>query len=319
MGTHTVLRIILLVFLFIVIARPQPAACLQESSDSATPGDRLAKACLSGKCTSNDGNATAPSERQGADVTNEPADAGMTFKKVFLNLPGDQKAIWTSPFRLRPNDSLWAVPMAGAVGVLIGSDQHSMVRARSNALAISRSDNVANGGVAALVAVPAAMYVWGSWQGKSRARETGLLSGEALINSFGVNEALKVVFARERPTTTNGQGKFFNDVGNASFPSAHSMLGWTAASAIAHDYPGPLTHVLAYGTATAARTSHVTGRHHFPSDVEVGAAAGWLIRHQVYQAHHDPNIDAPADGSSLSGPKEIGPYKLGSPYVPLDS
>src|SRR5260370_20081319 len=45
--------------------------------------------------------------RSGADVTNEPADAGMTFKKVFLNLPGDQKAIWTSPFRLRPNDSLW--------------------------------------------------------------------------------------------------------------------------------------------------------------------------------------------------------------------
>src|SRR5260370_36142483 len=147
MGTHTVLRILLLVFLFIFITDPQPAACLQESPDSATSRDRLAKACLSGECTPETGAATAPSERQGADVTNEPADASMTFKKVFLNLPGDQKAIWTSPFRLRPNDSLWAVPMAGAVGVLIGSDQHSMVRARSNALAISRSDNVANGAV----------------------------------------------------------------------------------------------------------------------------------------------------------------------------
>src|SRR5260370_25288067 len=123
--------------------------------------------------------------------------------------------------------------MAGAVGVLIGSDQHSMVRARSNALAISRSDNVANGGVAALVAVPAAMYVWGSWQGKSRARETGLLSGAALLNSFRVNEALKVGFARQRPTTTDGQGKFFNDGRNPSFPSAHSLLGWTAASGVA--------------------------------------------------------------------------------------
>src|SRR5260370_3660999 len=139
MGYYPVMRILRIVFLFIFITDPQPAACLQESSDSATPGDRLAKACLSGECTPETGAATAPSERQGADVTNEPADAGMTFKKVFLNLPGDQKEIWTSPFRLRPNGSLWPVPIAGAVGVLIGSDPHSMVRARSNALATSRN------------------------------------------------------------------------------------------------------------------------------------------------------------------------------------
>jgi membrane-associated phospholipid phosphatase len=243
----------------------------------------------------------------------------MTLKKVFVNLPGDQKAIWTSPFRLRPNDALWLVPLAGTAGVLIGSDQHSMERARSNSTAISRSNNIANAGLAGILAVPAFMYTWGSWNGESRQRETGLLAGEALINSLAVNETLKVVFAREKPTPTDGQGKFFASIGNASFPSTHSMLGWTAASVIAHEYPGPVTEFLAYGAAAAVSVSRVTGRQHFPSDVVVGGALGWLIGHQVYKAHHDSDLDTPYFGTFTRDPKEVDASKLGSPSVPLDS
>jgi hypothetical protein len=243
----------------------------------------------------------------------------VTFKKVLMNLPGDQKAIWTSPFRLHLRDSVWLVPMLGTAGVLIGSDSHSMQRERSNATAISRSNNIANGGVAGLIAVPGIMYAWGSWHGDSKERETGLLSGEALIDSAAVNEALKLVFARQRPTPTGGQGKFFTDIGNASFPSTHSMLSWTAASVIAHEYPGPLTQVLAYGAATAVSVSRVTGRQHFPSDVVVGGAFGWFIGRQVYKAHHDPELERPQYGSFIPGSKEVDPSKLGSVFVPLDS
>ncbi|HMF89063.1 MAG TPA: capsule assembly Wzi family protein [Candidatus Angelobacter sp.] len=244
----------------------------------------------------------------------------MTFKKVFLNLPGDQKTIWISPFRLRWRDSLWAVPLAGATGVMIGSDQHSMERARSNAAAISRSKTLSDAGVAGLTAFPAALWAYGSWTGNARQRETGLLSGEALINSLAVNEALKLVFARQRPLPVGGQGKFFTDVSNnASFPSMHSMLAWTSASVIAHEYPGPLTQILAYGAAATVSVSRVTGRQHFPSDVVVGGALGWMIGHQVYKAHHDPEIDAPSYGTFQGDPKEFDPDKLGSVYVPLDS
>ena len=31
-------------------------------------------------------------------------------KRVFLNLPGDQKAIWTAPFHLRFGDASWLLP-----------------------------------------------------------------------------------------------------------------------------------------------------------------------------------------------------------------
>src|SRR5262249_55504123 len=235
------------------------------------------------------------------------------------NLPGDQRAIWTSPFHMRWSDSIWAVPLAGATGVMIGSDQHSMERARSNSLAISRSNTISDAGAAGLVALPAAMWAYGTWTGRPRPRETGLLAGEALIDSMAVNETLKLIFARERPLPVGGQGRFFSDWSDASFPSTHSMLSWTAASVIAHEYPGPLTQILAYGAATTVSVSRITGRQHFPSDVVVGGALGWMIGRQVYKAHHDPELDAPFYGSFQRDPKEFDPDKLGSVYVPLDS
>jgi membrane-associated phospholipid phosphatase len=318
MGIHLVFRITLLAALIMAIADTRLLARPQEGSDGSSSSS--SPSCPKGDCAL-DGQhpSRSPSAPPASDPQDKPHDEAMTVKKAFANLPGDQKAIWTSPFRLRLNDAIWLAPLAGATGVLIGSDQHSMVRARSNADAISLSKSVSNAGVAGLVAVPALMYGWGSMHGQSRQRETGLLAGEALANSLAVSEALKVVFARERPTSTDGQGKFFTDISNASFPSMHSMLSWTAASVIVHEYPGPVTQVLAYGAAAAVSVSRVTGRQHFPSDAVVGGALGWLIGHQVFKAHHDSELDAPFYGTFTHDPHEVDPSKLGSPSVPLDS
>jgi hypothetical protein len=54
---------------------------------------------------------------------------GVTFRKVFTNLPADQETIWTSPFHIHATDAYWLVPLAATSGVLIGSDAHSMARA----------------------------------------------------------------------------------------------------------------------------------------------------------------------------------------------
>jgi membrane-associated phospholipid phosphatase len=238
---------------------------------------------------------------------------------VFLNLPGDQKAIWTSPSRLRPHDALWFAPTIATVGVLIGSDRHSMARAQSSPDAINTSENIANGGIATLLAIPAGMYALGSWQGHSRQRETGLLSGEAVINAYAVGEAIKLITGRDRPAVGNGEGNFFSQRKDPSFPSTHSILSWASASVIAHEYPGPLTQLLAYGTAGAVSIARVTGRQHFPSDVVVGAALGWFIGHEVYENRHDPTLENPPYGSFMRDPKEFDASKLGSTFVPLDS
>jgi len=244
---------------------------------------------------------------------------GVTFRKVFTNLPGDQKAIWTSPFHIRATDTYWLVPLAATSSVLIGSDEHSMARIKSNDKAISRSKTISDAGLAGFAAWPAAMFIWGSLQGEQHPRETGLLTGEALINSIAVNQAFKFVFQRERPTPTGGQGRFFQSASNASFPSLHSQLSWTAASVIAHEYPNSLTALLAYGAATTVSVARVAGRQHFPSDVVIGGAMGWLIGWQAYKAHHDPDLDSDRYGMFQRQRGDVSGVNLGSPYVPLDS
>ena len=259
------------------------------------------------------------SKKQTETKRQEDRAKGMSFKKMFLNIPGDQKAIWTSPLHIRATDSAWLLPLGGVTAGLIASDENSMTRARSNADAISLGKNVSDITLAGMASVPALMYVWGGLHAYPRAHETGLLSGEALMNSFVVNEALKVTFARERPKTVDGQGRFFQTVSNASFPSTHSTLGWTIASVIAHEYPGWLSQTLAYSGATAISVSRVAGREHFPSDVVAGAAVGWLIGRQVFRAHHNPDIDDAEFGSFTSDPQEGSSRRLGSVFVPLDS
>jgi hypothetical protein len=294
--------------------------CLQESAGGPVSSASSDKSCGEGNCIAdggNDGAQLLPAAAT-AEPENEIGDS-VTLKKAFMNLPGDQKAIWTSPFRVRLHDSVWLAPTLGIAGVLIGSDHHSMQRERSNASAASKSSNISNGGVAAMTALPVFMYAWGSWRGNSKEQETGLLSGEALLNSLAVSQALKLVFARERPTATDGQGRFFTDISNASFPSAHSMLSWTAASVIAHEYPGVASQILVYGTAAAVSISRVASRQHFPSDVVVGSAMGWLIGRQAYKAHHNPELESTNYGSFPRDPREFDASKLGSTFVPLDS
>src|SRR5262249_10557053 len=137
-----------------------------------------------------------PSSGSPASPQDSTTDNSVSIKRVILNLPGDQRRIWTSPFRLHPRDSAWLVPLLGTTAVLFGSDRHSMVREHSNTDAVNLSSNLSNGGLGAMISLPVAMYAFGSLQGSPRARETGLLSGEALINSFAVDEALKVIFER---------------------------------------------------------------------------------------------------------------------------
>src|SRR5713101_2428525 len=135
----------------------------------------------------------------------------VTIKSVFVKIPKDQVTICTSPYHLRPHDLYWLVPFAATSGVLLGSDTHSMVREQSNALAVHRSKQASNYGLAALIALNAATYVAGQFNGSSQARETGLLSGEAVVDSLIVNQVLKFILARERPTLTGGNGGFFKN------------------------------------------------------------------------------------------------------------
>lgn len=221
----------------------------------------------------------------------EPASAGnepVTLCGTPVRILKDQAAIWTSPARIRKGDLVWLVPLAAATGVGIASDHHAMEAVVSHDASFnSASVNASNVLFGGFIAAPVAFYGIGYLKGNEHARETGLLGGEALVDGLVVDEAMKLVFRRERPVVNNARGHFFEgSVSDSSFPSTHSVLAWSSAAVIAGEYPSKWAQVGIYAMATGVSLTRVMGQEHFPTDVLVGSAAGWLIGRYVFRAHH---------------------------------
>jgi membrane-associated phospholipid phosphatase len=230
----------------------------------------------------------------------------------------DQEAIWTSPLRLQPRDAIWLVPFGTATGLLIASDQHTMTQAiHINASDQSKANTLSNGALVGIGAIPATSYLWSLFNHAPQAHETGLLAGEALINSLAVNEVLKIALTRERPPINNAAGDFFSSKWNdGSFPSNHSTMAWSMAAVVASEYPGWLTKAAVYGLASTVSVSRVLSEQHFPSDVLVGSVAGWLIGRYVYHAHHNYTIN-PYDTPPL--PPNYIAHTTSTPAIPSTS
>jgi membrane-associated phospholipid phosphatase len=245
----------------------------------------------------------------------EPITLAGTPRRILL----DQKAIWTSPLHVKPLDAMWLLPLAAVTGTMIGSDQHTM----NSLIHINANDQnhfktLSDAGVGALGAIPASMYLWGLTKDAPQARETGLLSGEALVDSLAVSEAIQLVSLRDRPNVNNAKGNFFSSSPlNSSFPSNHAAAAWAMASVVGDEYPGWLMRTTVYGLATGVSVSRVLAEQHFPSDVLIGSAAGWLIGHYVYRAHHNFTL-TPFDTRPM--PRELGmarPHPTQSPSLHL--
>jgi Capsule assembly protein Wzi/PAP2 superfamily len=247
-----------------------------------------------------------------------PADENALGMRFIRHLVSDQVDIWTSPFHLRWGDAMWLVPLGEVTAGFLATDPRTARAVPNNPTTLRHYRDFSNYATGGMVAVGGGMYLWGKITHDDHKRETGLLAGEAVIDSLAVAEAMSYTFQRQRPYADQGSGLFFH--GGGSFPSDHAAIAWSAASVFTHEYPGPLTSLFAYGAATAISASRVMGKEHYPSDVVVGGAIGWLIGREVYKRHHDPDLEG-GGWESLSGTDQP-PYdsrKMGSPNVPLDS
>src|SRR5271157_153247 len=222
----------------------------------------------------------------------EPSQAKVEDRVTLRNTPvhilKDQAAIWTSPVRVREHDLAILVPLGLATTLAISADHQAMSSVVSqNASFNNRNVEASNGLLGGFVAAPVIIYSLGRIHDDDHATETGILAGEAMVDSLAVDEALKAATMRERPTVDNAKGKFFQSgVGlDSSFPSTHSMIAWSSATVIASEYHGRMTKIVAYGLATAVSLTRVLGQQHFPSDVLVGSAVGWLVGHYVFRKH----------------------------------
>ena len=243
-----------------------------------------------------------------------------TFRRAPTNFSLDQKAIWTSPVHLRVSDATWLVPLGGLAAGLFATDSDVSRHLNTAPNTINRYKELSNYGLGAMAGAGAGLYLLGRIRHDEHEREAGFLAGEAAVDSLVATEAVKYMTLRERPYVDNANGYFWH--GGDSFPSIHATAAWSIAGVIAHEYPGPLPKLAAYGLATAISVSRINGQQHFPSDVLVGSALGYLVAQYVYNRHHNPDLLGgpwPRLGVRPEWPSHWRAKNMGSPYVPLDS
>ena len=258
--------------------------------------------------------AAPTAQTQPADPPPFNAISHANESKFLVHLAEDQKNIWTSPFHLNAADAKWLVPMGGiATGLFVTDPASSYAMRLDNQHALNLA---ANAGVAAAAGLTGVAYVWGRMTHNERARETGVLATEAMINAIGVDYALKGISGRERPFPSNFQNIFFH--GGTSFPSDHAALTWAFASVVAQEYPHPVEEFGAYGLALGVSLARAAADQHFLSDVFIGGLMGYQVGRQIYKNRHNPQID---DDLKIVAEQTFAPRPTNSASVnvPLDS
>jgi Capsule assembly protein Wzi/PAP2 superfamily len=264
----------------------------------------------------------ADTSQKPADPVDHPQDRDNSLgPHLIKHLAKDQEAIWTVPARIRLADADWLVPFSLAAAGMFATDTEFSKHLSNSPSRLKNSTNFSNYGIGAMGGLAGGLYLWGQFVRDEHKRETGVLAGEAALNSLGVVYALKYSLGRERPLQDEFQGNFWS--GGDSFPSEHAAAAWSIATVVAHEYPGTLTQIFAYGMASAVSVSRLTAKQHFPSDVLIGSAIGWLSGEIVYRAHHDPELG----GSTWESYAESRTYlerdrprqNMGTTFVELDS
>jgi membrane-associated phospholipid phosphatase len=290
-------------------------------SMSAPPQEQEQRVADSKENSSDTKAEMTPKKRITIDLETEPFENSQPgFSGLGKRFLDDQKQIWTSPAKVRFSDTQWLVPIGGITAGLFVTDVSYSRHLSQSPSTISHYKTLSNASVGALIGGAGGMWLLGHVKHNDHWSETGFLAGEAAINSLVAVEAMKYSLGRQRPFQGDGSGPFFH--GGTSFPSEHAAAAWSVAGVIAHEYPGPLTKIMAYGLASLVDYSRVRGHQHFPSDVFVGSIMGNLIAQNIYSRRHNPQFGGGewrsfsqifrADGNS-------SPANQGSPYVPLDS
>jgi hypothetical protein len=193
----------------------------------------------------------------------------------------DQKEIYSMPFQRR--NLKWDALFLAGTGALLAVDERASGALPSKHLDLSR--NISNVGLIGTAAAVGGIWISGLKTHDNHARETGILSVEALANTATVYAATQFLTGRERPLEGTGEGRFWQSNRlDSAFPSGHVIFTWSMAAIVAHEYPRPWVRWLAYGTAAAVSATRFTGKEHFPSDVVVGGALGYLIGTHIFHS-----------------------------------
>ena len=222
------------------------------------------------------------------DTENVAPLTGKLVKNILL----DQKEIWTSPFHATAQQKAEWLGFTAITVALVVTDRRTSKVFENSQGQVSWGNSVSNIGASyTLLPEVAGFYLYGVLGNNEKSRETGVLGGEALVDSLVVVEVLKTIAGRNRPNATSKPGDFFQ--GGASFPSGHTIASFALASVIAKEYGNrKWVPYVAYGLATVVGGARYSARQHYASDIFAGAAMGFFIgrfvvnTHEAHAGHH---------------------------------
>ena len=170
----------------------------------------------------------------------------------------------------------WELPIGAATGLFIGEyDVRVSNRVQSTSLQ-QLAGQWSNVGVGLELGSAALAFAWGCKSHNNHLSTAGFKMLDAAGAAILVDEGLKFAFNRQYPYQENGHGEFWE--GGKSFPSGHAAVSFAFASALAHEYPHKRWLKWgAYALATGVSLSRLPAKKHFPSDVLVGGAVGYVV------------------------------------------
>jgi membrane-associated phospholipid phosphatase len=202
--------------------------------------------------------------------------------RCIRDLGEDEKGIFTSPLRLQTKDAYWLAPLGAATGLAFAYDADATQAAGVDAERTKIANRLSNfGSFLSTGAEGAGIYFIGLAQKNPKLAETGRLGAEAVIDSGTVTLAAKLVTNRQRPRQGNGHGDFWpfgtdHWEWDSSFPSDHATASMALARVVSGEYPRWYVIVPAYGFAESLSVTRILANQHFPSDILVGQAIGFL-------------------------------------------
>jgi membrane-associated phospholipid phosphatase len=259
---------------------------------SALPAQEISSAAAQPQSSS-----TTSSSRSSTNVTPDPADLEVSWRKMPARFLHDEKDMWLFPVKLGKGKN-W-IPTAIVVGgtaVFIKEDPPLERKVRQTDI-FSEYNKVlkssVSGGIIAVV--PVGFYAVSLLRHDSYGQGTALLAGEAVANDAILMVVLKAITRRARPSEFPPNGAY-NDTffathnsflgKGSSFPSGHAMMAFSVADVFAQRYRHhKWVPYVAYTLATAISFSRVTTGAHFSSDVFIGAATGFAISHFDVMRH----------------------------------
>jgi membrane-associated phospholipid phosphatase len=213
--------------------------------------------------------------------------------QCFREMAKDQRGIMTSPMRLEKHDLKWLLPGAALVGTAFALDRTVLQNVSTDPTRVNdyrRASNIT--GIYIPVAAAGTALFAGTIRHDEHLRETGALAMTAMADTQLLTSFLKFATDRARPEATglNSQSGSFWPGGSHSssadsFPSGHTANAFAVAHVIADEYPGWKVKLAVYSLAAATGFERIQGREHFPSDVLVGGAIGYLVGGYIFDHH----------------------------------